>query len=409
MTIGVILSQVPGYSETFFNSKISGLQENGYTVVLFTGATRENYIGCIHKKHPKVYKFLLIQIFMICIVGFQLLPHLRTVRKYIKLELAHGISIKRLIEKIYLNSELLKFKGDWLHYGFATLALERELVAKAIGTKMAVSFRGFDMVVYPVKNPGCYHVLWKYVDKVHTISDYLLRLAREHGLPENMSYKKITPAVNVNAFQSIEFNFDPSTKLVFLSTARLHWIKGLVHTIEALSILKDKGFDFTYKIIGEGKEYERIAFAAYQLGLKNEVEFLGKLPHEEVKRELENATIYLQYSIQEGFCNAVLEAQAVGKLCVVSNAEGLSENVLHKKTGWVVPKCSPHLLAEQIRNVLLMDDEIKSIISQNAIERVRREFSLKKQIQEFLEFYRENGNHEEIESTKRNFSSESLK
>lgn len=394
MTIGIILSKPPGYSETFFNSKIKGLKENGYRIVLFTGPTQEKYGGCTHIKSPKVYKYFLLQVFKMFLVGFQLLPHLKAVRYYFKLERAHGSSLKRVLEKTYLNSELLKFKGDWLHYGFATLALDRELVAKAVGAKMGVSFRGFDVVVYPVKNPGCYQVLWKYVDKIHTISDYLLRLAKDHGLPENISYEKITPAVDINSFQPIPDNFSPSTKLVFISTARLHWIKGLVHTIEALSILKNKGFDFTYKIIGEGEEYERIAFAAFQLGLKNEVEFLGKLSHENVKIELESATIYLQYSIQEGFCNAVLEAQAMGKLCIVSNAGGLTENVQHEETGWVVPKYSPHLLAEQIRKVLLMDDELKMKISRNAIARVKGEFNIKKQTKEFIEFFRDNSNND---------------
>ena len=91
--------------------------------------------------------------------------------------------------------------------------------------------------------------------------------------------------------------------------------------------------------------------------------------------------------MQEGFCNAVLEAQAMGKLCIVSNAEGLMENVLHEKTGWVVLKNSPHLLAEQIKKVLLMDEQSKRIISKNAVERVKKEFNLEKQQMEFLEFY----------------------
>src|SRR5690606_22686098 len=168
---------------------------------------------------------------------------------------------------------------------------------------------------------------------------------------------------------------------------RLHWKKGLVATLEALALLKEQGINFVYKIIGEGKEYERIAFTAYQLGLKDRVEFLGKLPHAEVKRELEKADIYLQYSIQEGFCNAVLEAQAMGKLCIVSNAEGLTENVLHGETGWVVPKYSPHLLAEQIKKVLLMADHEKSKIAQNAVNRVREEFNVENQIEEFNAFY----------------------
>ena len=34
--IGLVLPNVPAYSETFFNSKIKGLQENGFDVILFS-------------------------------------------------------------------------------------------------------------------------------------------------------------------------------------------------------------------------------------------------------------------------------------------------------------------------------------------------------------------------------------
>ena len=34
-TIGIVLSSVPRYSETFFRNKIKGLQDNGYKVILF--------------------------------------------------------------------------------------------------------------------------------------------------------------------------------------------------------------------------------------------------------------------------------------------------------------------------------------------------------------------------------------
>lgn len=388
MRVGIVLSRPPGYSETFFSSKIKGLQDNGVEVFLYCQSKKVDFGLCPIIESPKVSRNPLLQAWYFLKEFLILLLYLKTVLRFMNLEHKEGNGIISIFKKIYLNAHLLKAKLDWLHFGFATTALGSETVAKSIGAKMAVSFRGFDMAVYPVKNPGCYKTLWKYVDKIHTISDYLLDLASSNGLPKHIPYKKITPAVDINSFQPLPLNSSPSTTLVFVSTARLHWIKGLIHTIEALSILKNKGFDFTYRIIGEGKECERIAFAAYQLGLKNEVQFLGKLPHGEVRKELESATIYLQYSIQEGFCNAVIEAQAIGKLCIVSSAEGLAENVLHEETGWIVPKNSPNLLAEQIRNVFLMDNEGKSIISQNAIERVRTEFNLKKQTQEFFEFYR---------------------
>ena len=388
MRIGIVLSQPPGYSETFFRSKILGLQENGVEVRLFCQNINDDFTLCPVVVIPKVSRNPFLQLWFFIKEFVLLLAYLSRVIRYVKLERFEGTDWLQILKKVYLNAHLLRAKLDWLHFGFATMALGSETVAKAIGAKMAVSFRGFDIAVYPVKNPGCYKVLWNYVDKIHTISDDLLVMAEEHGLPENVPVKKITPAIDIKLFRPKLVEIKLDNKLVLMTTGRLHWKKGYVSTLEALAILKEQGVDFMYKIIGEGKDYERIIFAAYQLGLKDRVQFLGKLPHTEVKQELEEANLYLQYSIQEGFCNAVLEAQAMGKLCIVSNAEGLTENVLHGETGWVVPKYSPHLLAEQIKKVFLMADHDKSKIAQNAVNRVRAEFLVQKQQREFLSFYR---------------------
>ena len=61
-------------------------------------------------------------------------------------------------------------------------------------------------------------------------------------------------------------------------------------------------------------------------------------PHDDIVKFYKKADIYIQYSIEEGFCNAVLEAQSMGVLTIVSDASGLIENVVDGKTGWVVPK-----------------------------------------------------------------------
>ena len=387
MRIGIVLSQTPGYSETFFNSKIKGLREHGMDVRLYCQSKKEDFNLCPLILSPRVSRNPLMQFWYFLKEFVLLLPHLPAVIRYIKLEHKEGTGFLQIFKKIYLNAHLLKAKLDWLHFGFATLALGSETVAKAINAKMAVSFRGFDIAVYPVKNPGCYKRLWKYVDKVHTISNDLLMLAKKHGLHAKVPVEKITPAIDINLFQSKPTDFQEAKNIVFLTTGRLHWKKGFVHTIEALAILKAQGLNFTYKIIGEGPEYERIAFAAYELGLRNEVLFLGKLPHHQVKHELESASIYIQYSLQEGFCNAVLEAQAMGKLCIVSNAEGLSENVLHELTGWVVQKYAPNALAQTISKVVALSPEEKSTISQNAQKRVKEEFNIEKQQKEFLNFY----------------------
>jgi colanic acid/amylovoran biosynthesis glycosyltransferase len=386
MTVAIVLYQPPGYSETFFRSKISGLQANGHKVILVSATTDRAFDLCRHIENPKVYKNAISQVLSMLLVFVSLLPYSNRVLKFIRIEQKESVLFKRIIEKIYINASLLKLKVDWLHFGYATMALERESVAKAIGAKLAVSFRGYDIGMYPLTHPNCYTKLWKFTDKVHYISDDLYTKAIKLGLASNIPSQKITPAIN-----SIKFQLKQITKVVekpiFLTIGRLHWKKGFVLMLEALSELNKNGIDFEYKIIGEGDDYERIAYAAFQLKILNKIQFLGKLEQKEVILNLEKADYYLQYSIQEGFCNAVLEAQSMGKLCIVSDAEGLSENVLNQQTGWVIPKNNPALLTKKIVEVIQLTNKGKNVMSKAASERVKNEFDLKTQKVEFSKFY----------------------
>jgi len=275
-----------------------------------------------------------------------------------------------------------------LHFGFTTMALQSEHVAKSIAAKMAVSCRGYDMDVYPLKNIDSYNLVWKHVDKVHAISEYMLAMAAENGKHPQTGAAIITPAVDASLFKhNIEKQIDKTKPIRITTIARLHWIKGLDYTLEALALLKAKGIKFNYEIIGEGSEYESLRFAVHEEGLDGLVSFSGKLSHLETLKKLEDSDIYIQYSQSEGFCNAVLEAQAMSCLCIVSDGGALPENVLDNKTGWVVPKRNPVALAESISSVLNMDKLALKAVRSNARERVLKEFTIKNQIQSFIDFY----------------------
>ena len=159
------------------------------------------------------------------------------------------------------------------------------------------------------------------------------------------------------------------------------------YTLEALSIIKQQGVNFKYSIIGEGEQYEQLKYLIHQLKLSDCVQFVGKLTPKEVKSYYQKSDIYLQYSFKEGFCNAVLEAQAMGLLCIVSDVEALNENVLDSVTGWTVPQRNPIALAGKIIEVINLSQTEKQHISENAIKRVKSQFNLSIQNAAFYDFY----------------------
>ncbi|WP_300565215.1 glycosyltransferase family 4 protein [Flavobacterium sp.] len=384
MRIGLVLPAVPAYSETFFVNKIKGLQSHGHEVVLFLNAKTSlaTFEDAPIRTAPSWSKnpIKIIALFLSLLVF-----HFKAVLKFYQLEQKDQSSFFTIVKRILINSHLLSEKLDWLHFGFGTMALERENIADAIGAKMAVSFRGYDHYVYPLKNKNCYKKLFSKSVKYHVLSEGMKRSLESNGIFKEKIIK-ITPAIDVDLFSQNQKTKE-GTVLEIVTIARLHWIKGLNATLEALALLKQKGIAFHYTIIGDGAEKERLCFAVHQLKLTNEVSFAGKLSPENVKEALKTTDIYLQYSVQEGFCNAVLEAQAMGKLCIVSDAEGLVENVISNETGFVVPKNNPVLLANKIIEIAQISKNEKDLIIEKAITRIKSKFNLPNQIEEFTAFY----------------------
>jgi len=387
-TIGLVLSRVPGYSETFFRNKIKGLQDYGFRVILFVDYFNAND-SCLNCEIVSAKNF---NSNVVLTLGYGILGVLKSLFLHPKrsLQLYHlnkkdGISLKSNLKNLLLNQFFLAHNIDWLHFGFGMLAVGRENVASAMQAKMAVSFRGFDLYLSPLKHPDCYDLLFQKDVKYHVLSQEMKQTLIDYSISSN-NIKVITPAIDTEFFLNNE-SIDVNPILELITVARLHWKKGLEYTLEALAYLKQQDIPFHYTIIGDGDEHERLVFAAHQLNILDCITFAGKLSHKQVKAKLEAASIYIQYSIQEGFCNAVLEAQAMGLLCIVSNAEGLAENVLDGKTGWVVPKRQPKALAQKIKNVHQMSDATKIQIIAAAKARVKTTFNLNQQHQAFINFY----------------------
>ncbi len=387
--IGIVLSSVPAYSETFFQTKINGLIENGFEVILFAKGNRNERMKAKLAEPYPVLKLRPVMFVIIPLVLLQLIIRSpRNLFRYTQLLRTEGLDFIQVIERIYMDAHMLPYRLDWLHFGFITQVIGREGLAKAMGAKMAVSIRGFDISIFPLTNPGKIEKVWPYLDKLHTISDDLLVAAKELGLPDSVKTQKITPAIDVAKFEMREHkSFEKQDQVKLLTIARLHWKKGLEYALEACLLLKNQGFKINYTIVGEGQEREKLTFLTHQMGLNGEVNLIGKLDQEEIIHLLHESNIYLQPSIQEGFCNAVLEAQAAGLLCVVSDAEGLTENILHERTGWIIPKRSTVHLADKIKEVILLDTEKKEDIRKAAVVRVTSLFNIDHHTESWSKFY----------------------
>ena len=164
MIIGFVIPSFSSVSETFIRSKIKVLDNLGHKVIIFTKPYENNY----HYKmvpNPSTGDFFIIQIIKI-LVSYIIVFFKRPIvfLNFLKFEKKDGVLFFNRWKNLYLNSHILIERIDWLHFGFATMSINRENAALSMSIPMSISIRGYDVCVYPLKNPGCYKKLWSKVD-----------------------------------------------------------------------------------------------------------------------------------------------------------------------------------------------------------------------------------------------------
>ena len=126
---------------------------------------------------------------------------------------------------------------------------------------------------------------------------------------------------------------DDSVKL--LSIGRFCEAKNFDNVPEIASIIKSKGVDFKWYIIGYGADENLIKSKIAQYNMENTVIILGKKenPYPYIKA----CDIYVQPSRYEGKCVAVREAQILNKPIIITNYASSKSQLQDGFDGVIVP------------------------------------------------------------------------
>jgi glycosyltransferase involved in cell wall biosynthesis len=163
------------------------------------------------------------------------------------------------------------------------------------------------------------------------------------------------------------------TAPVIGAACRLVPVKGLIHLIGAMALLREEFPLLRLEIAGEGPERRVIETEAEALGIRDSVRLMGW------RRDLEPLfagwDIFVLPSLDEALGIVVLEAMAAAVPVVASAVGGLPEVVEEGCTGWLVPPAQPRALAERLRS-LLVDPGLRCAMGAAGRERVRQRFSI---------------------------------
>ena len=141
-----------------------------------------------------------------------------------------------------------------------------------------------------------------------------------------------------------------------LTVGRISPEKGQFEAVQALKILKEKGYDIRWYFVGEGSDLERCKKEVERLELSEDVFFLGTKVNPYAY--MRDCDIYMQPSRHEGFCITLAEALCFGNPIVSTDFTGAREQLRGRENGFVVGMSSEEI-TEGIEEAMVASREFQ--------------------------------------------------
>lgn len=109
--------------------------------------------------------------------------------------------------------------------------------------------------------------------------------------------------------------------------------------------------DCTLMIAGGGPQRSQLEALARQLGVADQVRFLGEVPHQRLSDYYSAADVMVLASEREGWANVLLEALACGVPVIASNVNGTSEVIRAPEAGVLLPERSSRAIVEALERL----------------------------------------------------------
>jgi len=126
----------------------------------------------------------------------------------------------------------------------------------------------------------------------------------------------------------------PADRIVILSVGEMTKNKNQELILRMVAEYKKKGGNICYALCGRGTEESRLRKLTAELGIEDEVKFLGY--HKDIYEIYKMADIFVFPSLREGMPVALMEAMASGLPVICSNIRGNKDLLVDQEGGALV-------------------------------------------------------------------------
>ncbi|MBI3323189.1 MAG: glycosyltransferase family 4 protein [Candidatus Omnitrophica bacterium] len=166
--------------------------------------------------------------------------------------------------------------------------------------------------------------------------------------------------------------------------ARLSPIKGLNYLLRAVPALLIDFPRLQVLLVGDGPERAGLVRLSYELGIADHV--VISHPIEDTRIPMATMRAFVAPALEEGFGLSIVEAMAAGVPVIAADVGGPSRVIENGRSGFLVPPGDSPSVGLAIRS-LLTDPALHGRIASAARERARREFDMRRVVQQVERVY----------------------
>lgn len=174
----------------------------------------------------------------------------------------------------------------------------------------------------------------------------------------------ISCGIQASKFANATPTSNKNPRILFLG--RLDYEKHIHNLLSAVAKLP-ANLNTQVEIVGDGGEREALEAQAKQLGIADQVKFLGHITEEELPRAYERATVFAMPSIAELQSIATMEAMASGRPVVAADAMALPHLVHDGDNGYLFEPNDVDMFADRLLRVLTADKKELARLSENSL------------------------------------------
>lgn len=181
---------------------------------------------------------------------------------------------------------------------------------------------------------------------------------------------------------------DAQAPLLLVYVGRLAKEKGLYELLQAVKCARTLGAKPRLTIAGSGPEDRQLRQYATDLGLTDDVAFVGPVIGEDKARLLGRADVFVLASYNEGLPYALLEGMAAGAPVLTTSVGAIPDVVVEGVHGLLVPPRNAVAIARAIVT-LASDRELLARMGAECRARIVRGYSTERLARDFCRLYAE--------------------